>query len=169
MPNRRAIFQAPRKLLGAGFLGGRLFLLGHRFLGSLLLGSALYSHEFPPFLSEIFILKKTPTEIFYPDRVSSPPSHSRRIYLMNALHYQLMMNYNSLFLNVRHHPIACQDKTIHLKNFFHSVPSHIFQGSESDITISKIFALLEFFSRFSKKTKFAFCHNAKNASLSRHQ
>jgi hypothetical protein len=59
VPNRRAIYQAPRKLLGAGFLGGRLFLLGHRFLGSLLLGSALYSHGFPPFLSEIFILKKT--------------------------------------------------------------------------------------------------------------
>ena len=61
MPNRRAIFQAPRKLLGAGFLlGGRLFLLGYRFLGSLLLGSALNSHVFSPFLSEIFILKKNP-------------------------------------------------------------------------------------------------------------
>jgi hypothetical protein len=31
---------------------------------------------FPPFLSEIFILKKTRLKIFHPDRVSSPPSHS---------------------------------------------------------------------------------------------
>jgi hypothetical protein len=80
---------------------------------------------------------------------------------MNALHYQLMMNYNSLFLNVRHHPIACQDKTIHLKNFFHSVPSHIIQGSEGDITILKIFALLEFFSGFSKKQNLHFAITQK--------
>ncbi|MCX6999309.1 MAG: hypothetical protein NT106_03280 [Candidatus Sumerlaeota bacterium] len=71
------------------------------------------------------------------------------------------MNYNSLFLNVRYHPIACQDKTIHLKNFFHSVPSHIIQGSEGDITILKIFALLEFFSRFSKKQNLHFAITQK--------
>jgi hypothetical protein len=72
-----------------------------------------------------------------------------------------MMNYSSLFSNVRHHQIACQDKTIHLKIFFHSVPSHIFQGSEGDITILKIFALLEIFSGFSKKQIFHFAITEK--------